>query len=93
MSTLDDVAKPQNCAELAEDLRNGRPTRIGAVVHGPEEVVEALAAGVGVGFISAGNADLHRSRVYVTGPVPGLPPPTSRCSDQPIRAKSIPGFG
>lgn len=65
---------PQRAFWLGEDLRNGRPTRIGAVVHGPEEVVEALAAGVGVAFISAGNAELHRSPVFVTRPVPGLPP-------------------
>jgi len=65
---------PQRSFWLGEELRGGRPVRIGAVVHGPEEVVEALAAGVGVAFISAGNADLHRSPVFVTRPVPGLPP-------------------
>jgi DNA-binding transcriptional LysR family regulator len=65
---------PQRSFWLAEDLRNGHPTRIGAVVHGPEEVVEALAAGVGVALISAGNAELHRSPVFVTRPVPALPP-------------------
>ena len=65
---------PQRSFWLADDLRDGRPARIGAVVHGPEEVVEALAAGTGVAFISAGNAELHRSPVFVTRPVPGLPP-------------------
>lgn len=45
-----------------------------AVVHGAEEVVEARATGVGAAFISAGNADLHRSPVFVTRPVPGLSP-------------------
>ena len=65
---------PQRSFWLGEDLRHGHPVRIGAVVHGPEEVVEALAAGVGVAFISAGNAELHRSPVFVTRTVPGLPP-------------------
>jgi DNA-binding transcriptional LysR family regulator len=65
---------PQRSFWLADELRNGRPARIGAVVYGPEEVVEALAAGTGVAFISAGNAELHRSPVFVTRPVPGVPP-------------------
>jgi DNA-binding transcriptional LysR family regulator len=65
---------PQRTFWLADELRNGRPARIGAVVYGPEEVVEALAAGTGVALISAGNAELHRSPVFVTRPVPDLPP-------------------
>ncbi|MGY1697456.1 MULTISPECIES: LysR family transcriptional regulator [unclassified Geodermatophilus] len=59
---------------LAVDARHGHPVRIGAVVHGPEEAVEALGRGLGVALISAGNAEIYRRPEYVVRPVRGLPP-------------------
>jgi DNA-binding transcriptional LysR family regulator len=59
---------------LAEDHRHGRPVRIGAVVHGPEDTIEALAQGVGIALISAGNAAHYERPEFVSRPVTGLPP-------------------
>ncbi|WP_448638593.1 LysR family transcriptional regulator [Geodermatophilus sp. URMC 63] len=59
---------------LAEDARGGRPARVAAVVHGPEEVVEALGRGLGVALISGGNAEIYRRPEFVVRPVRGLAP-------------------
>ena len=59
---------------LAEDLRGGRPVRVGAVVNGPDETVEALARGLGVALVSSGNAEIYRRPEFVTRPVVGVPP-------------------
>ena len=59
---------------LATAERQGRPVKIGAVVHGPEEVLEALGRGVGVAFIAAGNTEIYRRPEFVVRPVRGLTP-------------------
>lgn len=59
---------------LGEDARGGRPARVATVVHGPEEVVEALGRGIGAALIAAGNAEIYRRPEYVVRPVPGLAP-------------------
>ena len=59
---------------LAEDLRGGHPVRVGSVVNGPDETVEALARGLGVALVSAGNAEIYRRPEFVTRPVAGVPP-------------------
>ena len=59
---------------LGDDVRGGRPARIGAVVHSPDETIEALGRGLGVAFISSGNADIYRRPEFVVRPVRGLPP-------------------
>jgi DNA-binding transcriptional LysR family regulator len=57
---------------LGEDARNGHRARVATVVHGPEEVVEALGRGLGVALIAAGNAEIYRRPEYVVRPVRGL---------------------
>ena len=59
---------------LAEELRGGHPARIGATVNGPDETIEALAQGLGVAFITSGNAAIYRRPEFVTRPVSGLSP-------------------
>jgi DNA-binding transcriptional LysR family regulator len=59
---------------LGEDARGGRPARVGAVVNGAEEVLEALCAGTGMAFIAAGNAQLHASADFTVRPVVGIAP-------------------
>ncbi|SNS11363.1 transcriptional regulator, LysR family [Geodermatophilus pulveris] len=71
---LPESAGPLRAFWLGEDARGGRPARVAAVVHGPEEVVEALGRGTGVALIAAGNAEIYRRPEYVVRPVPGLAP-------------------
>ncbi|MGY1616795.1 LysR substrate-binding domain-containing protein [Geodermatophilus sp. SYSU D00691] len=59
---------------LAADARAGRPIRVGTVVHGPEETVEALGRGDGVALITTGNAEIYRRPEFVVRPVRGIPP-------------------
>jgi DNA-binding transcriptional LysR family regulator len=71
---LPETAGSKRSYWLAEEARGGRPARIGAVVHGPEDTLEALAQGVGIAFISSGNAALFQRPTFVCRPVPGLSP-------------------
>jgi DNA-binding transcriptional LysR family regulator len=59
---------------LGEDARGGRPVRVGAVVNGAQEVLEALCAGTGMAFVAAGNAELHASSDFTVRPVAGIAP-------------------
>ena len=59
---------------LAEDAREGRPARIAGTVTTAEETFEAIAGGVGVVLLSAGNAAIYRRPDVVTRPVTGLSP-------------------
>jgi DNA-binding transcriptional LysR family regulator len=59
---------------LAEELRGGHPVKVGAVVHGPEDTLEALAQGTGIALITAGNAALYRQPWFVCRPVSGVGP-------------------
>lgn len=71
---LPESAGPLRSYWLADDERRGRPARIGAVVHGPEEAVEALGRGLGVALISGGNAEIYRRPEFVVRPVRNLSP-------------------
>ena len=71
---IPESAGPLRSFWLAEDARGGRPARIAAVVNGPEEVIEALGAGLGVALISGGNAEIYRRPEFVVRPVHGLTP-------------------
>ncbi|MGW3988146.1 LysR family transcriptional regulator [Streptomyces sp. NPDC004830] len=59
---------------LALDARAGRPPRIGAEVAGTEETYEALAAGLGVCLVAAGNVPLLTLGGVTARPVHGVPP-------------------
>ncbi|MCP2315403.1 DNA-binding transcriptional regulator, LysR family [Nocardia amikacinitolerans] len=59
---------------LAIDARDGHPVRIGAEATGADETFEAIASGLGVALVAAGNADLYRRPGLVFRPVDGLEP-------------------
>jgi DNA-binding transcriptional LysR family regulator len=50
------------------------PVRIGAEATTADEAFEAVASGLGVALLAAGNADIYRRGDVVCLPVPGLPP-------------------
>lgn len=73
------VALPREAGEardfwLASALRDGRPARVAAEAISADEAMEAVAAGLGVVLVAAGNAELHRRQGLVTRPVTGVPP-------------------
>ena len=43
---------------LAADARGGRPARVAAEIHDTEETYEAVATGIGVCLLAAGNAPI-----------------------------------
>ncbi len=59
---------------LAVDERAGRPVRIGGVVANADETFEAVAEGLGVVLLAAGNATIYRRPGVVARPVTGLTP-------------------
>ncbi|MFG3119024.1 LysR family transcriptional regulator [Streptomyces sp. NPDC048197] len=59
---------------LAVDERGGRPVRIGGVVANADETFEAVAEGLGVVLLAAGNAAIYRRPGVVARPVAGLTP-------------------
>ncbi|MGV9817493.1 LysR family transcriptional regulator [Nocardia xishanensis] len=59
---------------LALEARDGHPVRIGAEATGADETFEAIASGLGVALVAAGNADLYRRPGLVYRPVDGLAP-------------------
>ncbi|TQM26511.1 LysR family transcriptional regulator [Nocardia bhagyanarayanae] len=59
---------------LAIDARDGHPVRVGAEATGADETFEAIASGLGVALVAAGNADLYRRPGLVFRPVDGLEP-------------------
>jgi DNA-binding transcriptional LysR family regulator len=59
---------------LATDARDGRPVRIGAEASSTDETVEALAAGLGVCLVAAGNAHLIDRPEIVIRPTTGIDP-------------------
>lgn len=58
---------------LATDHRD-RPARIAAEATTADEAFEAVASGLGVALLAAGNADIYRRDDVVCLPVPDLPP-------------------
>lgn len=59
---------------LAIDARHGRPPVIGAEIASAEETVEALAAGLGVCLLAAGNASLIERDGVAVRPITGVTP-------------------
>lgn len=59
---------------LAQDARNGHRARIGAEISSTEETVEALAAGLGVCLVAAGNVNLIAREGVVIRPITGISP-------------------
>jgi DNA-binding transcriptional LysR family regulator len=59
---------------LACDARGGRPPIIGAEIASTDETIEALAAGLGVCLIAAGNAPLFRNETIAVRDVRGVSP-------------------
>jgi DNA-binding transcriptional LysR family regulator len=57
---------------LAEEHRAGRPAVIGAVALTADTALEAVAAGLGVVLIAAGNVPLYDRPGVITRPVDGL---------------------
>jgi DNA-binding transcriptional LysR family regulator len=58
---------------LATEQRS-RPARIGAEATTADEAFEAVASGLGVVLLAAGNAAIYRRDDVVCVPVPDLPP-------------------
>ncbi len=71
---LPDSAGPLRDAWLAVAERGGRPPIVGAVADTPDAVFEAVASGLGVVLLAAGNADLYARPGVVCRPVTGLSP-------------------
>ncbi|MER5303042.1 LysR family transcriptional regulator [Streptomyces lasiicapitis] len=71
---LPESAGPLRDYWLAPEARAGRPVRIGAVIHSPDETYEALVDGRGVCLLAAGNAPLLTRGDVVTRPVAGVSP-------------------
>ncbi|SFO37415.1 DNA-binding transcriptional regulator, LysR family [Geodermatophilus obscurus] len=71
---LPDSAGPLRDAWLAVADRGGRPPVVGAVADTPDAVFEAVASGLGVVLLAAGNADLYARPGIVCRPVEGLAP-------------------
>ncbi|CAN5858503.1 LysR family transcriptional regulator [soil metagenome] len=59
---------------LAVDARDGRPIRIGGEISSTEEAVEAVAAGLGVCLLAAGNVTLVARDGVVVRRVSGVAP-------------------
>ncbi|MBM2614303.1 LysR family transcriptional regulator [Actinoplanes sp. LDG1-06] len=72
--TLPAAAGPLRDFWLALDERAGRPVVVGAEIANTEEAVEAVAAGLGVCLIAAGNTSLVARDGVVVRPVDGLAP-------------------
>jgi DNA-binding transcriptional LysR family regulator len=71
---LPESTGPLRAFWLALDAREGRPPRIGAEIASTEETYEALAAGLGVCLVAAGNVPLLALGGVTARPVHGLPP-------------------
>lgn len=71
---LPDSAGPLRDFWLAIDHRGGRPVRVGAVAETTDAVLEAVAAGLGVVLLAAGNAALYERAGVVSRAVDGLSP-------------------
>ena len=73
------LALPASAGALRDDWlalgsRGGRAPRIAATVNGADETFEAVANGLGVVLVAAGNADIYQRPGIVTRPVDDLPP-------------------
>ena len=73
------LALPDSAGELrdfwlAVDHRGGRPVRTGRRCTNADETLEAVASGLGVALIAAGNADLYQRDGTTARPIDGLTP-------------------
>ena len=66
-------AGPMRGFWLADDHRS-TPARVGAEATTADEAFEAVASGLGVALLAAGNAAIYRRDDVVCRPVPDLPP-------------------
>ena len=71
---LPDSAGPLRAYWLGQAERRGRPVRVAAVVTTADETFEAVADGVGVALLSAGNAAIYTRPGVQARPVTGLSP-------------------
>jgi DNA-binding transcriptional LysR family regulator len=71
---MPEEAGPLRDAWLAVDARGGRAPLVGAVAATADAVLEAVAAGLGVVLLAAGNASLYERAGVVARPVDGLSP-------------------
>ena len=71
---LPETAGPLREYWLGEPERAGRPATVAAVVTTADETFEAVANGVGVALLSAGNAALYARDDVIMRPVSGLGP-------------------
>ncbi|OLB80117.1 MAG: LysR family transcriptional regulator [Actinobacteria bacterium 13_2_20CM_2_71_6] len=71
---LPEQAGPMRDFWLATDERQGRPARIGVEVSTPDETFEAIASGLGIHLLAAGNADIYARPGITRRPVRGLSP-------------------
>lgn len=69
-----ETAGPMREFWLAIPERHGHPVRIGAEAATPDEAFEAVAAGLGVHLVAAGNAALYRRASIACRLVTGVPP-------------------
>jgi DNA-binding transcriptional LysR family regulator len=58
---------------LANDQRRA-PARVAAEAETAEETFEAVASGLGVALLAAGNAEIYQREDFVARPVSGLSP-------------------
>lgn len=61
---------------LAADERGERPARVAAEVASADATFEAVAGGVGLALVAAGNAKLYKRKGVAARPVPDLAPAT-----------------
>ena len=59
---------------LARDERDGHPVRIAAEINDTEETYEAVAGGIGICLLAAGNAPIFARGAVTMLPVADLPP-------------------
>ena len=71
---LPDSAGPLRDFWLAVDERDGRPPVVGAVAETADAVFEAVASGLGIVLLAAGNAALYDRPGVLSRPVDGLRP-------------------
>jgi DNA-binding transcriptional LysR family regulator len=71
---LPELARPMREFWLAVDERRGRPARIAMEATNPDETFEAVASGLGVHLLPAGNTEIYARPGIVFRPVRGLTP-------------------
>jgi DNA-binding transcriptional LysR family regulator len=71
---LPSEAGPARDFWLAADARDGQEARVALEVNSPDETFEAVASGLGVHLLAAGNADIYARPGIVCRPVVGLSP-------------------